>query len=407
MRNAIVLTLLYLTGFTLFVLSKMYGGFGPWFLFGAFILFILYETIAMGSRHRTFQVTRKISAKRVHAGADIDVTLTISLQESSWLPVQWLRVEDDVTQKLAVRMNRTSWMVFPWRSREAKIVYTAKHVTRGVYRFSSVRITGGDMFGLLTWTVFIPEVSQVIVYPETYSLNTWNKSLQVQQGYRMAQGRAADDATKVVGVRDYVAGDRLSRIHWPASARTGILRSKEFEHYVANDVVFALDARFSDTQQEDFELMLSTVASLLKYMYQATMSFGLLSFGATCTEFPVSKGDVGFLQVMEHLAMVEGTRRSPFAEEFWHFMTLPRQTAVVLVTDTINDDLLRLAVIAKQRQQHFDVFVMRFEALEESSQATIVRLRTFGWRIYELHALSDLHGVTAGGMISGAHFIRS
>ncbi len=407
MRNAIVLTLLYLTGFALFVISKMFGGFGPWFLFGAFIFFILYETIAMVSRRRTFQVTRKISAKRVHAGTDIDVTLIIALQESPWLPVQWLRVEDDVAQKLAVRMNRTSWMVFPWRSREAKVEYTAKHVIRGVYRFASVHITGGDMFGLLTWTVSIPAVSQLIVYPETYPLITWNKSLQVQQGNRSAQGRATDDATKVVGVRDYVAGDRLSRIHWPASARTGELRSKEFEHYVTNDVVFALDARFGETQQEDFELMLSTLASLLQYMYHATMSFGLLSFGSTCTEFPVSKGDVGFLQVMEHLAMVEGTRRSQFSEEFWRFMTLPRQTAVVLVTDMINDDLLRLAVIAKQRQQHFDVFFTRTESIEESSQATIARLRTFGWRIYEVYALSDLDAVTAGGMISGAHFIRS
>ena len=406
MRNALVLGLLYLVVVLLFVISKMYGGFGPWFLFGASVLFVAYETINMRSRHREFKVTRKISAKRVRAGADIEMTLSVSLTDSPLLPVQWLRIEDDVPQKLAVRMNRTSWMVFPWRSRESQVRYMAKHVTRGVYRFSQVRITGGDMFGLLTWQVPVRSEGYLIVYPVTYPIRQWPKALQAQQGHRVAQGRVADDATKVVGVRDYVAGDRLSRIHWPASARTGVLRSKEFEHYVNNEMVFALDAGHRDADQEDMELALSAVASLVEYVYQANLPFGLLSFGAVFTEFPVTKGDVGFLQVMEHLAMVEANRLTEFHEEFWRFMTLPRQTAILLVTTEAKEDLLRLAVMAKERQLRIEMFLARTAPVSDTEQTTLSRLRTFGWQVHELHALADFDGITAGG-IPRAHFLGS
>ena len=47
--------------------------------------------------------------------------------------------------------------------------------------------------------------------------------------------------TNAAGVRDYVPGDSLNRIHWPTSMRMGRLISKEFELDPTADVWLYLD----------------------------------------------------------------------------------------------------------------------------------------------------------------------
>ncbi len=47
--------------------------------------------------------------------------------------------------------------------------------------------------------------------------------------------------SNVAGVRDYVHGDSLNRIHWPSSARAGRLIAKEFELDPTADIWLYLD----------------------------------------------------------------------------------------------------------------------------------------------------------------------
>ena len=54
--------------------------------------------------------------------------------------------------------------------------------------------------------------------------------------------RASRETTQINGIREFLPGDRLSRIHWGATAKTGQWKSKEFEREALPRTIVLLDA---------------------------------------------------------------------------------------------------------------------------------------------------------------------
>ena len=53
--------------------------------------------------------------------------------------------------------------------------------------------------------------------------------------------RLFEDPTRIAGVRRYEAGDPLNRVHWRATARTGVLHSKIYEPSTVAGATLLLD----------------------------------------------------------------------------------------------------------------------------------------------------------------------
>src|SRR5262249_36238025 len=53
--------------------------------------------------------------------------------------------------------------------------------------------------------------------------------------------RLFEDPTRIAGVRSYQPGDPLNRVHWPATARTGVLHSKVYDASTIAGATIVLD----------------------------------------------------------------------------------------------------------------------------------------------------------------------
>src|SRR5260370_9364693 len=95
--------------------------------------------------------------------------------------------------------------------------------------------------------------------------------------------RLFEDPTRIAGVRPDEVGDRLNRIHWRATARTGALHSKVHEPSTLTGATVVLDFHEAGypTRGEPVrsELAVTTAVSLANAVYEMGQQIGLVTNG--------------------------------------------------------------------------------------------------------------------------------
>ena len=122
---------------------------------------------------------------------------------------------------------------------------------RGKYAFSDTECASEDIFGLIEHRGTFKAKGEFRVLPRTVFIPYWQLYDRKSRlsGPQTAQTRSRRETTQINGVRDYVYGDRLSRIHWNATAKTGTWKSKEFEHESIPKTILVLDALAGSYEQ--------------------------------------------------------------------------------------------------------------------------------------------------------------
>jgi uncharacterized protein (DUF58 family) len=77
------------------------------------------------------------------------------------------------------------------------------------------------------------------------------------------RNRAAQESCAVRGLRNYRMGDSPRWVHWPSSARTGRILVKEFDSTASPQYFVWLDTRAAWHSQEQFELAVCLVNSIV------------------------------------------------------------------------------------------------------------------------------------------------
>ena len=81
----------------------------------------------------------------------------------------------------------------------------------------------------------------VTVYPEVVPLPGYDLASRRPIGEIKLTHRLFEDPTRIAGVRAYQPGDLFNRIHWAASARTGVLHSKVYDASTIAGATILLD----------------------------------------------------------------------------------------------------------------------------------------------------------------------
>ena len=227
---------------------------------------------------------------RLSAGIGETVAVVITIENHGALPIAWLLVEDMLPRhalvhdppNLRVKGRRLQLAMFPRRGRKT-IHYQLECNRRGYYQIGPLVLETGDLFGLHRRYCVASEPNFLLVYPKVQPLEGFDIASRRPIGEVRMTYRLFEDPTRVAGVRRYEAGDPLNRVHWRATARTGVLHSKIYEPSTVAGATVLLDFHRDsfEARHEPYrsELAVTAASSLCNAVFQMGQQIGLVTNG--------------------------------------------------------------------------------------------------------------------------------
>ncbi|MCI3985416.1 DUF58 domain-containing protein [Bacillus vallismortis] len=335
----IVLTLLTAAVFSY---AMFQGGFVSWFLFYAFLPFVVYAGLLALYPLRSFQASREVAKTQLHAGDRLSVSVT--LRRKLPFPLMYMVIEDCLPEGLEPLKRdeaAAKRLVFPWFKRSMTMSYELARIPRGEHHFQAVRVRTGDVLGLIEKTAFYELDDTLFVYPAFQRLSYQVNERHQEDGVSGSSPVHQHHSTVAASVRNYQPGDRFAALDWKASARRSQLMTKEFEPSRSKNLFLLMDRSSS----EAFEEVVSVSASILHSVLQSGAGAGLASVGKEKTLFPIQEGEQHFKRMLRHLAVAHCDAADPVSRYVREELGKPsvRRADKVLVTGQFTEDLLHIA----------------------------------------------------------------
>lgn len=176
---------------------------------------------------------------------------------------------------------------------------------RGHHAFGRVWVESSFPFGLFLKSCTVAVTGELVAFPELVEAgipeaNTPDLS---GSGERFEKGHGVD----LLRIRDYQDTDSARHIDWKASARTALLKTREFARDETRHVVILLD-RYGQRGDEDaFEHLVSWAASMIIRLAEADVAWELMTDEGA---WGSALGRSGTKAILRYLAVV---RMSPDA----------------------------------------------------------------------------------------------
>ena len=323
--SAWVLPVLVLT--VTFVFAMFQGGFVSWFLFYSFLPFILIPFLLRFSSFKQVKAERCMKQKQYVYGEPIEVEMTITRE--GMMPLLYLLIEDQVPARLSEQLNNQHKCVrFPFWRKKITYSYSIPAALRGEHEFNSVKLTTGDFLGFYTRVQEINCFSRLLVYPHYEKVAFRNFEALYEQGQRHSAVRNLNESAMITGVRRYIPGDRMSWIHWKATAKKDEIMTKEFEESKNQDVIIVLD----QTPSPLFEDLVSLAASLTYAFLKKGLGVACVGTGSKYASFTIGKGEQHRQRIFYQLAKVEADNTQTMASYIEGKQDLPSQAVLMMVT---------------------------------------------------------------------------
>lgn len=236
---------------------------------------------------------RTFSERRAFLGETVDLTLQVTNRK--FLPISWLKVDDEYPLQITVLDGETqpstkpevallsSVMSLRWFER-VRWQYRLRCDKRGVYAFGPVHLQSGDLFGLFNSQEEREKLDWLIVYPEVRPIQFLPLPPKEPFGKVKTRQWIFEDPCRAVGIRDYGTKDDLKRIHWKATARQQKLQVKVYEPTTTYQLVIFLNMTtlpkpWHGTIPELLERAISVAASIASYAVQKRFQVGVLANG--------------------------------------------------------------------------------------------------------------------------------
>lgn len=347
--------------FCAYVYAKFQGGFVSWFILYTILPIMIVSLLVYLTAFRRLRVERKVEKQKCRAGEAITVTLHI--HNPFRFPLIYLQIHDDVDPALRSQTDRFYQLVYPGFRKRFSVHYVIRNIPRGVYNWEQITLKTGDLFGLVQKEIRFHQEQELVVYPRFQNIRFWRTYNEKNTGMSSSFNRQDEDVSSLMGIRDYVPGDRLARIHWKATARMNTLKTKEYEHQVTNDLMFFLDremAHYKDCSPDVFERAVSLTASLTRYALKQRFSTGLVSYGERPSVIKMSKDQEQIYRIFEHLARIRADAMYSFIRTVLREVVyLPTGTTVVIVTPKLHKKIALLVADLSYRKIKVELFFVR------------------------------------------------
>lgn len=302
-------------------------------LLALFVLSWLWARYSL--RKLVFRRTKTIG--RVQVGEIFDERLM--LDNLSILPKLWVQVADGSTlpgHRAGYVASMGGRKRATWRARS-----TCRQ--RGRFQLGPITATSGDPFGLFRRRIFMASPQEMLVLPHVLPITNFALFTGGLPGRGRSSRRALQTTTNATTIRDYIAGDALSRIHWRSSAHYNKLMVKEFDLDPAVDAWVFLDlhdeVQAGEGEHSTEEYGVTIAATVATYLLRQDLSVGMIVNGQHRELLTLDRGDRQIERVLELLAVVTAgpglELREALAMDAFHF---GRNTVAIVITPSNSRD---------------------------------------------------------------------
>lgn len=287
----------------------------------------------------------------------------------------WLVVEDQSNLPGNNGSRVLSWI----GGRQMRMYFSRTYLqVRGSFTLGPTIFKSGDPFGMFAVKAFFPAEKNLLVFPHFVEIDNFPSPAGLLTGGRALPARTLEVTPYAAGVREYMPGDPLSRIHWKTTARRERLMVKEFEQDPQANVFIMLDAaRMVQASQpydlleetnnsgrfwfwskhrevslppDTFEYGVSIAASLGSYYIKQAKAVGFACAGEKLTVLPPERGERQLSKILETLAFVKADGSLPLLGLVQgEAGNLPRGSIAVLITSSAQEDIAAAADVLVRR----------------------------------------------------------
>ena len=318
-----------------------------------------------------FWTTFSLAGVRIHRHARIlrlQVGQTFveryDIINQSPLPKIWIKLVDQSN----ISTSEGSRMITYLRRRESRSFNTFSMLKyRGVFKLGPTIITSGDVLGLFSISRKFESDARLLVLPYMEDIKNFPAPFGILPGGRALRLKTTEVTPYSAGVREYIHGDPLRRIHWPSSARKDKLIVKEFEKDPLAEVWIFLDAYKNihvETLREDnkeglgsiiwadrrrkfklppstFEYSVCIAASIARYYINQRREVGLSTCGSTHLILPADRGERQMAKILDNLALLTSEGNMPlFLLVTSHLPSLIKGSTAIIITASTEEDVI-------------------------------------------------------------------
>lgn len=249
-----------------------------------------------------------------HAFVGEKIKVQLRIANQSWLPAPWLLIEERAPLDLKDALDYR-WILSVGSRARIEHRYTLACKRRGYYTVGPLVLSTGDLFGFAEASWQEAQPTHVTVYPQVLPLQDLGLPSRSPFGVLASRQRLFEDPNRMVGVREYVTGDTLRRIHWKASAHEDTLLVKKFQPAIALNVAIVLDLNRRiypiNSAIGSSEWAIVIAASLASYVAGQRQPVGLITNGLdaltnqTAAPVPTRHGQGHLMTILSTLARVQ------------------------------------------------------------------------------------------------------
>lgn len=270
-------------------------------------------------------------------------TFNIVVRSHARLPKLFLQAADLLPDSLIAVDHDLMFNATPQST--TKSPYRVELTRRGAYKIEGMHVTAMDPLGIYSFRHTYPVVSEILVYPTPQIISSFALSGAERFGFQdlpiaATKGSGVDPD----GVRQYVPGDPLRRMHWKSTARTGKLNVIEFEESHALNVVMAIDlSRDSvsgEGRQSTLEYLVTAAASIAQLAIRQGASVRLVAGEEPDAADFAGRGSEHLFLVLTSLARAEATEPEPLGTHLVERVgPIMPGTTLIILTSQLDDAL--------------------------------------------------------------------
>lgn len=326
---------------------------------------------------RGVRIARRTRSRRAQVGRNFGETF--SVRNASPLPKLWLEVRDH-SDLPNYRASHVIPPLMPFRSYEWRASTTC--TVRGEFQLGPMTIISGDPFGLFAPPRRIPASERIIVYPATVPISQFRLPMGMISGGEPQRYLSHNITTNASGVRDYVPGDSINRVHWKSTARRNQLIVKEFELDPLVDIWLFIDFSAESLVEESSvrriggtgavisgsgagipesteEYNVVIAASLATHFTEIERALGFVAYTPQREAFQPDRGHRQLTRILETLAVTRSLAPHSLREMLsLEMTTIKRGASLVMVTSSLKTDWIsELQVLSRRGIRPMCIFV--------------------------------------------------